>query len=180
MARVSVSSCASSRNSSSDDDIDAITPCPLAPVEDAPKTPQLTTATDFARHSRASSPSSLDESVPASPVGFERRRSSIKTLEEGTDGNPERLWKRMLALQQIYGCYKSARMSAALELGDTNWLMRKWDRTARTPKHFTNTRDAASKACLDLMNEHMESLPDDAEAILKASFANRLGKAPGS
>jgi hypothetical protein len=49
----------------------------------------------------------------------------VKALEQGTNGDPERLWKRMLALQSIYGCYRSARMSAALELGDTRTLLRK-------------------------------------------------------
>lgn len=110
------------------DDIDAITPCPAATAAAKTESAQFTDAADYPRRSRSSSPSSIDE--PMSPTGlFERRRSSIKTLEEGTDGDPERLWKRMLALQQVYGCYKSARMSAALELGDTNWLMRKLERT---------------------------------------------------
>lgn len=76
-----------------------------------------------------------------------RRRDSVRALEEGTDGDPGRLWKRMLALQQIYGCYNSARMSAALSSGDASLLL-------------------PSKACLDLLNEHMTLLPDEAERAL--------------
>ncbi|OTA94257.1 hypothetical protein M434DRAFT_59967, partial [Hypoxylon sp. CO27-5] len=56
--------------------------------------------------------------------------------------DPRRLWARMLALQQTYGCYNSARMSAALSSGDISLLL-------------------PSKACLNLLNENMAFLPDE-------------------
>ncbi|KAK6070062.1 hypothetical protein SCUP234_10305 [Seiridium cupressi] len=133
------------------DDTDAITPCP------PPSTSKSEMESSQVEHvtmedmcpSRSPSPSSCSESEGASQIGaFQRRRNSVKTIEEGTEGDPERLWKRMLALQQIYGCYRSARMSAALELGDASSLL-------------------PSKACLDLMNEDMDAIPDDVEAVLK-------------
>lgn len=80
----------------------------------------------------------------------DRRRDSIQTLEEGTEGDPLRLWERMLNLQRLYGCYKSARMSAALESGDISLLM-------------------PSRKCLDLLNQHMTFLPDHADRVLKQS-----------
>ncbi|KAF2966524.1 hypothetical protein GQX73_g7040 [Xylaria multiplex] len=115
------------------DDVDAITPCPVG---------STTTPTDMMmpmddlRTTRSASPSSLRSSLDIS-----RRRASVKALEEGTDGDPERLWMRMLALQQKFGCYNSARMSAALSSGNVSILR-------------------PSKACLDLLNEHMATLPE--------------------
>ncbi|KAI5920876.1 hypothetical protein F4810DRAFT_394015 [Camillea tinctor] len=139
----------SSLSSISDDDIDAITPCPL------PKNNTTRTMISPTEHShpidedfrtrRSTSPSSVCSSLAACEFRG-RRRESIKALEEGTGGDPERLWKRMLALQQIYGCYNSARMSAALSSGNASLLL-------------------PSKACLDLMNEHMAMIPDDVEPV---------------
>lgn len=78
------------------------------------------------KNTRSSSTSSAGSSSS-------RRRDSLRALEEGTDGDPERLWRRMLALQQIYGCYNSARMSAALSSGDASLLLRK------SPPRFVST-----------------------------------------
>ncbi|ETS80934.1 hypothetical protein PFICI_08463 [Pestalotiopsis fici W106-1] len=142
------------------DEIDAITPCPLPTNASATcaAIDSHVSAGTIARHCRSSPPSSPGGSGTVTPVsGFESRRNSIKTLEEGTDGNPEQLWKRMLALQQLYGCYKSARMSAALELGDAGSLL-------------------PSKTCLDLMNEDLHALPGDVEAVLKESSRAREHK----
>lgn len=36
---------------------------------------------------------------------------------DGEDLDDERLWRRMLAIQRLFHCYKSARMDAALEAG---------------------------------------------------------------
>ncbi|KAK6844124.1 hypothetical protein PG990_002503 [Apiospora arundinis] len=77
-----------------------------------------------------------------------RRRDSVRALEQGAGGDPEQLWRRMLELQQVYGCYNSARMSAALESGDASLLR-------------------PSKACLNLLNENMVLLPDDADYMLR-------------
>lgn len=137
------------------DEIDAITPCPLPSNNSGGERSSLESShggaeamTQQCRSSLPNSPGGSGTTTPTS--GYESRRNSIRTLEEGTDGNPERLWKRMLALQQLYGCYKSARMSAALELADAKFLL-------------------PSKTCLDLMNEDMHALPGDVEAVLKES-----------
>ncbi|KAI0910944.1 hypothetical protein F4823DRAFT_561469 [Ustulina deusta] len=114
------------------DDIDAITPCPIGPATST----ETTRSIDDLRITRSASPSSLRSSLDIS-----RRRASVKALEEGTNGDPERLWIRMLALQQRFGCYNSARMSAALSSGNVSILR-------------------PSKACLDLLNEHMATLPE--------------------
>ncbi|KAI1862369.1 uncharacterized protein JN550_010231 [Neoarthrinium moseri] len=139
------------------DDVDAITPCPPSAKLSNMDTSVFSDGIRELRQSRSPSPSSINASMSNVQGGsFERRRNSVKTLEEGTEGDPERLWKRMLALQQIYGCYRSARMSAALELRDTSTLL-------------------PSKACLDLMNEDISMIPDDVEEVLKrTTFARRL------
>ncbi|RYP75335.1 hypothetical protein DL771_002431 [Monosporascus sp. 5C6A] len=129
------------------DDIDAITPCP--PEQDSPPSGPLCLPRpvhDFGSARSVSLCSECDVAGLAHTGAIDsgRRRDSVKALEQGTDGDPERLWKRMLALQQIYGCYNSARMSAALSSGDFSLLL-------------------PSKACLDLLNEHMTLSPDEAE-----------------
>ncbi|KAI0803655.1 hypothetical protein GGR55DRAFT_682328 [Xylaria sp. FL0064] len=114
------------------EDVDAITPCPMGPTTPS----EAMSPIDNLRTTRSASPSSLHSSPDIS-----RRRASVKAVEEGTNGDPERLWMRMLALQQKFGCYNSARMSAALSSGDVGILR-------------------PSKACLDLLNEHMAALPE--------------------
>ncbi|KAI0535897.1 hypothetical protein GGR58DRAFT_419769 [Xylaria digitata] len=115
------------------DDVDAITPCPVGSTTTST---EMIMPMDDLRTTRSASPSSLRSSLDIS-----RRRASVKALEEGTDGDPERLWMRMLALQKKFGCYNSARMSAALSSGNVSILR-------------------PSKACLDLLNEHMATLPE--------------------
>ncbi|KAH9886362.1 hypothetical protein F4778DRAFT_478264 [Xylariomycetidae sp. FL2044] len=153
---------AKSRKSSTrgvmDDDIDAITPCPLPQkTEDAAATPEPIEPSPDYRSTRSTSPSSLCSSLDNNSHLAGRRRESIRALEEGTDGDPERLWKRMLALQQIYGCYNSARMSAALSSGDTSLLL-------------------PSKACLDLLNDHTV-LPNEVESVLEERHPRGMGMA---
>ncbi|KAI0185200.1 hypothetical protein EV127DRAFT_210558 [Xylaria flabelliformis] len=123
------------------DDIDAITPCPS--VVSSPAAPMRPVDGLRNTRSRSVSPNSLHSSVD-----INRRRASVKALEEGTDGDLDRLWMRMLALQQKFGCYNSARMSAALSSGNVSRLR-------------------PSKACLDLLNEHMATLPESVIAWLR-------------
>lgn len=159
------------------EDIDAITPCPSSPSDSGDSSPVLhgapatsvfvagspcdevvATYPDQRRHhgsggQRPPSPTSTlsAASRTSSELSDRQRRSSLhRALEEGTGGDPERLWRKMLALQQIYGCYNSARMSAALESDDASLLL-------------------PSKACLDLLNENMNLLPDEVEQVLKPS-----------
>ncbi|KAI0545365.1 hypothetical protein F4679DRAFT_588574 [Xylaria curta] len=124
------------------DDIDAITPCPRSLSSPAAPMSSVDGLRGCTR-SRSVSPNSLHSSVD-----INRRRASVKALEEGTDGDLDRLWMRMLALQQKFGCYNSARMSAALSSGNVSRLR-------------------PSKACLDLLNEHMATLPESVIAWLR-------------
>ncbi|CAJ2510607.1 Uu.00g062320.m01.CDS01 [Anthostomella pinea] len=131
--------------SSMADDIDAITPCPPPTKSQDIISPIPTSAINDYRTRRSESPSSVCSSLDAGEFTV-RRRASVKALEEGTNGDPEALWRRMLRLQQEFGCYNSARMSAALSSGDASLLR-------------------PSKACLDLLNETMTILPDEAEPV---------------
>ncbi|KAL7624682.1 hypothetical protein AAE478_006252 [Parahypoxylon ruwenzoriense] len=139
-----------SSRSTTVDDIDAITPCPLVcGTSKGIGVPELTNPIENFRESRSTSPCSecSECSLSRMDESRSRRRESLKALEEGTNGDPERLWKRMLALQRTYGCYNSARMSAALSSGDVSLLL-------------------PSKACLNLLNENMTFLPDEAGPVL--------------
>ncbi|KAI1654135.1 hypothetical protein F4813DRAFT_215134 [Daldinia decipiens] len=130
------------------DDIDAITPCPL--TRSSPKAineSEIIDSINKFQESRSPSPCS-ECSSDSTDASRSRRRESLKALEEGTEGDPERLWERMLALQQIYGCYNSARMSAALSSGDVSLLL-------------------PSKACLNLLNENMSFLPDETGRVFR-------------
>ncbi|KAI1087904.1 hypothetical protein F5B19DRAFT_473668 [Rostrohypoxylon terebratum] len=127
------------------DDIDAITPCPL--TRSPPKEIEiLELVHPIEKFQESRSPSPCSSASVRTDAFRNRRRESLKALEEGTNGDPVRLWRRMLDLQQTYGCYKSARMSAALSSGDISLLL-------------------PSKACLDLLNENMTLLPDEAEDV---------------
>lgn len=44
---------------------------------------------------------------------------------EGDDVDPSMLWRTMLAIERAFGCYKSARMRAAIEMGDKEVPVRK-------------------------------------------------------
>ncbi|KAI1816438.1 hypothetical protein GGS20DRAFT_232898 [Poronia punctata] len=123
------------------DDIDAITPCPMDSHNHnhnhTTSRPELQLQLQL--QLRSTSPCSSYSSISSSLMS--RRRESLKVIEEGTDGDPDRLWQRMLVLQQKFGCYNSARMSAALSSGNVSILR-------------------PSKACLDLLNENMTALPE--------------------
>ncbi|KAI1361385.1 hypothetical protein F5Y08DRAFT_314832, partial [Xylaria arbuscula] len=104
------------------EDIDAITPCPARPAE----TP-ANLIDNLHSTRRSASPSSLSSlSSSSSSLDMNRRQASVKALEEGTNGDLEMLWMRMLALQKRFGCYNSARMSAALSSGNVSILRRKF------------------------------------------------------
>ncbi|KAI2611438.1 uncharacterized protein GGS25DRAFT_196012 [Hypoxylon fragiforme] len=130
------------------DDIDAITPCPLArgTSDEMGVSEPISPMSKF-QGSRSPSPCSECSSIRVDESRT-RRRESLKALEQGTGGDPERLWERMLALQRTYGCYNSARMSAALSSGDVSLLL-------------------PSKATLNLLNENMTFLPDEAEDVFE-------------
>lgn len=149
------------------DDIDAITPCPL--TRSGPKAineSDIINSINKFQESRSPSPCS-ECSSDSMHASRSRRRESLKALEEGTEGDPERLWERMLALQQVYGCYNSARMSAALSSGDVSLLLRKCSPPTIQEiynvvlEYAANSYTPASKACLNLLNENISFLPDE-------------------
>ncbi|EAA30330.2 hypothetical protein GE21DRAFT_10569 [Neurospora crassa] len=69
-------------------------------------------------------------------------RSSIEDMRDYNDIDPQLLWRRMLAIQRTFGCYNSTRMNIAIEIGEQN---------ASVP----------SRVCLDLLNDSIDTLPND-------------------
>ncbi|KAK0724632.1 hypothetical protein B0H67DRAFT_449079, partial [Lasiosphaeris hirsuta] len=59
----------------------------------------------------------------------------------------ETLWKRMLAIQRMFGCYNSARMRAALDTGAEGFI--------------------PSRTCLDLLNDSIDQLPEESRRQLE-------------
>jgi hypothetical protein len=92
-----------SSTSSLDDDEDAITPCPIEPQS------QNSVAACL-----GSTPSQASEDTDTEhkPQLLQEDHNSSRT----TDVEPELLWRRMLTIQRIFGCYNSARMRAALDM----------------------------------------------------------------
>lgn len=92
------------------DDEDAITPCPV----------------------ETSKPQEQDHHTTQSPRPRTRRSKSWRDTMwhfdpldgEGDGVDPSRLWQKMLAIQRVFGCYNSARMRAALEMGTEDGFMR--------------------------------------------------------
>ncbi|OIW25572.1 hypothetical protein CONLIGDRAFT_498657 [Coniochaeta ligniaria NRRL 30616] len=132
-----------STSSSSDED-DLITPCPLERQEsrpvDAPPLQQPRPQTQRPRSWR-------DEIWHFNPLD-----------SEGDDVDPSMLWRTMLAIERAFGCYNSARMRAALEMGD-------------------HQVPVPSKTCLDLLNDSITQLPEDARRQL-ADFLNNESSGP--
>ncbi|KAH8844037.1 hypothetical protein MCOR27_003227 [Pyricularia oryzae] len=128
-----------STSSSDDDAITPVTqdsflppPMPAAAVPTASETPAL----ELRRP--ASAAGSMDSrSSSSSTATSSSSSSSLCPAVDAAD-----LWRRMLAVQRIYHCYNSARISAALD----NEVLQK-----RIP----------SRACLDLLNDGISHLPED-------------------
>jgi hypothetical protein len=127
-AMSSASSLASPRRSTSShyssDDDDAITPAPASCVA----LPQA-----------AQQPQELPRAhVTPSPASS--RRSSFSGLTppaESVGVDSDRLWKRMLSVQRVFGCYNSARMSAALSAGDKEVVCRLRRELKASPLYVT-------------------------------------------
>ncbi|KAK2071373.1 hypothetical protein P8C59_005802 [Phyllachora maydis] len=80
---------------------------------------------------------------------------------DGTDGDADdtaRLWRRMLAIQRAFGCYRSARMSAALEAGEDGVV--------------------PTRTCLDLLNDSIAELPAADRRALDAFLGRGARCAP--
>lgn len=122
----------SSPTSGYNDDWDAITPCPSPEPEEHPASPynpevpndnnqtyqyQGGASADGRPYSRETRTGRASSGCRVSAE--QRRRASLVLGTGRTEKDAERLWARMLELQQKYGCYNSARMQAALEDGDS-------------------------------------------------------------
>lgn len=122
------SSASRASTSSFSDSDDAITPCPIEP----PKQPQ-----EVQEEAREEQPvrrrSWRNSQVYVDPIDGDNQEESL---------DAEYLWRRMLTVQKRFGCYNSARMSAALEVGPESGIV-------------------PSKTCLDLLNDSLNRLPDD-------------------
>lgn len=123
--RSATSSCATSRASSAalSDDEDAITPAGPVVVEETRHNSSSSKA--GRRKRRAVSPADSNPDVPSfsldDGVGFcypdaynnNHHDAASDPLAAGMDSLS--LWRRMLTVQRVFGCYNSARISAALD-----------------------------------------------------------------
>lgn len=141
------------RNSFTDDE-DAITPCSSPPPEPShptfasaydldtkrPASPRFTPSRRGSTSPNTASSSSSSAAAAAAAVGGSagpsRKASTVGAPSsfhfdptEGEELSDAQLWRRMLAIQQEFHCYNSARLSAALlglEMGvDVGQLARK-------------------------------------------------------
>ncbi|KAK4195556.1 hypothetical protein QBC40DRAFT_288958 [Triangularia verruculosa] len=167
--RHSGKSCSASSSSSSgydyDDSIDAITPCPLLETiasnqtqNSHPRDLHLQTqskkfgAGGLSRNSSQKRPASRCESWRSTqPRPFQGYVGDNNEDDEELD--TEILWKQMLAVQDRFGCYNSARMRAALEGGDNS---------------------IPSRICLDLINDSIGEMPEDVRQRIEL-FLEREG-----
>ena len=108
--------------SSLSDDEDAITPCPIEHVEEQHEQPKEEEHVSAPRKGDADSDNSRRSSWRHSQ-GFSHLADHD---QHGHDLDAELLWHRMLTVQQIFGCYNSARMTAALEMGNDGGIVRKY------------------------------------------------------
>ncbi|KAK3312640.1 hypothetical protein B0H66DRAFT_568568 [Apodospora peruviana] len=135
-----------STSSLSDDDADAITPCASPALE-------LTNTISQHKHQHQPQQSQNQHNEPHScrtQNGTVQRSNSWRNSStheeqhfedhESETVDAETLWRRMLAIQRAFGCYNSARMRAALEVGG--------DSSGFTP----------SRTCLDLLNDSIDQL----------------------
>ncbi|KAL8288471.1 hypothetical protein RB597_000535 [Gaeumannomyces tritici] len=122
--RSAFSSCATSRASSASlsDDEDAITPAGPIVAAAAVEETRNSSSKAIRRKRRAVSPADSNPDVPSFSLddgaGFcylngPDAASASDPLAAGMDSLS--LWRRMLAVQRVFGCYNSARISAALD-----------------------------------------------------------------
>ncbi|KAK3937366.1 hypothetical protein QBC46DRAFT_267671 [Diplogelasinospora grovesii] len=136
--------------SSLSDDEDAITACPL-------KKPSLNQRqhTNVSATANGQHESSQQHSRPHSQRSNSWRTSISHFDPPDSEGDgcnyeeipTELLWRRMLTIQRMFGCYNSARMRAALEAGAENFV--------------------PSRTCLDLLNDSIDHLPEEAKRQLE-------------
>ncbi|KAK3317355.1 hypothetical protein B0T19DRAFT_405054 [Cercophora scortea] len=163
-----------STSSLSGDDDDAITPCPLEAHHsnrDAEQQQSQQQQRQQQNPPRRASPSLPPPNNLQSQQQAMHRRNSWRNsqtimpmhpdpamdngdaaatggTEAGLDVDAETLWRRMLAIQKMFGCYNSARMRAALDTGAESGFI-------------------PSRTCLDLLNDSIDQLPEEAKRKLE-------------
>lgn len=143
-------SCAST--SSLSDDEDAITPCPPQTKSFSPQNDGDSEPTPQPRSQQHPRPNAQrQDSWRSSQLIDDTSAETAETAETpSTEVDSVTLWRRMLVIQRLFGCYNSARMSAALEMGDDG------------------ARVVPSRTCLDLLNDSIDQLPDESRRQLEA------------
>jgi len=143
---------------SGDSDEDAITPCPphsqpnasLEQLERREQTEQQPTHRRPSVHGpRRQRPTSW-----RSTLSYEAGEPDTTTITDAEAVDPETLWRRMLALQRRFGCYNSARMRAALD---------------------QDVDAVPSRTCLDLLNDSIDTLPEEERKQLEAFLGSGKG-----
>jgi hypothetical protein len=116
---------------STDDDV--ITPCPLEKIDSCRMRTEHTQATSVPDQARPQTDR---------PKSWRDKGPHFNPLDSNSSDDTDRtlLWRTMLAIQRTFGCYNSARMRAALEMGDMAVPVRKSRRTSSTP--FTRKQAA--------------------------------------
>jgi hypothetical protein len=134
-----VSSRGSWVESESEDDM--ITPCPI----------KESTSVNCQTISLPIIPQSEVKEAMAPASRRQRRQNSISSERSASKvDDVEGLWRCMLELQQRYGCYRSARMQAAVSMYESE----------------SGMDLMPSRACLDLLNDSIDDLPEEGWEML--------------
>ncbi|KAK1760152.1 hypothetical protein QBC47DRAFT_366534 [Echria macrotheca] len=133
------------------DDEDAITPCPpqhhMHPHVQNSHAEQQQQQQQQTTHTRPVLQTKRQGSTDSSS-SWRDSQVITESHSENENVDTETLWRRMLAIQRLFGCYNSARMRAALEMGEESGFI-------------------PSKTGLDLLNDSIDQLPDESRRRLE-------------
>jgi hypothetical protein len=105
------------------DDDDTITPCP----REEPYTSSQEQSQRTQPEPRGSPQPKGARAHTQRPKSWRHESWHFEPLDsEGDDDDPARLWWTMLSIQRVFGCYNSARMRAAIEMGEDGVPIRKY------------------------------------------------------
>ncbi|KAK0625015.1 hypothetical protein B0T17DRAFT_531686 [Bombardia bombarda] len=150
----------SSTSSLSGDDL-AITPCPseqsISKQHASQKQQQPRTTAQLQQDQQGHSVQGLRRSNSWRRESEDRNgdHASHDGADHSNDNgvDPETLWRRMLAIQRIFGCYNSARMRAAIDMGVEGGFV-------------------PSMTCLDLLNDSIDQLPEESKRQVEEYLAH--------
>lgn len=147
---------------------DLITPCPSdTSFEEA------TATSDTIEHQHEQhGPSRLGfTGTGTGTSSFAPTHDRIRPCSADPSADIRSLWAVMLALQQRYQCYKSTRMRIAADsdFEEASELMRMYNLLPLVLKLPSQrlTRDTASRACIDYLNDSIEFLPEEGWKMLE-------------